>query len=306
MNNKLHILITGENNETKSYVMSKHMIKSIAISSLLLFVVLIALSIAGVQYTSENIELKSTIQSLDKELHIAKSWNEEFSEKVSLQQAEKKIHLQNTLEELNEKSDEKEELLNNALTELKSRSQIIESILKTIGIKVDVKESTQNSGGPYIPLSDNSLDDLTFKVDHYLNKLNSIPLGAPSFGVITSRYGRRADPFNKKPSFHAGVDIRKETGARIVSTADGKVEDKGYTNGHGNFLLIDHKNGFKTRYFHMKKSIVNKGDNIKRGQQIGQVGNTGRSTGPHLHYEIIYNGRSIDPLKFIRIARHIK
>ena len=305
MKNEIHIVLTGERCKTKSFIMSKHKIKVGICASVAIVSILITLSFTGLKHTRENLALQSKMDSMQNELLSAKDWNNEFMDRITRQTKEKEAKLKKSLDTLMHNNSEKEKLLTSALSELKDRSKIIESILNTVGIKAKVKESTKNSGGPYIPLSDGSYSDLTYKVDHYLDTIKTIPLGAPVFGTITSEYGRRPDPINNKPAFHAGIDIRKKTGAEIKVTADGVVREKGYTRGHGNFLLIDHQNGFKTRYFHMQKSLVKKGAKVERGQLIGLVGSTGRSTGPHLHYEIIYNGKSLNPIKFIRIAKLI-
>ena len=150
-----------------------------------------------------------------------------------------------------------------------------------------------------------SFENLTFKVDHYLDTIQSVPLGPPVPGTITSKFGKRIDPINKRMAFHSGIDIRNRRGTKIAAPADGKVVSRGYTRGYGNFLEIDHGGGFHTRYLHMKKSLVKRGEQVKRGQDIGLVGNTGRSTGPHLHYEIKYKDKAIDPIKFVRVAKYL-
>jgi murein DD-endopeptidase MepM/ murein hydrolase activator NlpD len=259
----------------------------------------------GLTFTTENVRLKSALANTQKELNAAKAWNSEFEGRITKQVAEKELQLQNTLDNLLDKNEEKETLLNQALTELKSRSKVIESILKTVGIKVQSTKETANSGGPYIPLSENNLDDLTFTVDHYVETVRTLPLGPPVWGEITSKYGRRVDPINETAAFHAGIDIRQKPGAKIVTTADGVVAEKGYNNGFGNYVVIEHSKKFKTRYFHMQKSLVSSGEKVKRGQTIGLVGNTGRSTGTHLHYEILYRGKSVDPINYVRIARKV-
>lgn len=296
--------MTGERNDTRSFMMSKQKMQYTIILSAVMVIILFILSISGIKHSAENVALKSSLDSLQKELNDARDWNNEFIDRVSKLEEEKELKLKNTLSELKEKTHEKETLLNGALSELKSRSKILESILKNVGISIKSNEST-DSGGPFLPLSDDSLEDLTFKVDSYLEAIKTIPLGAPVYGAITSQYGRRFDPINNKPAFHAGIDIRKPIGSKILATAEGVVLEKGYTNGHGNYLVLQHGKDFKTRFFHMKKSLVNVGDKVKRGDAIGLVGNTGRSTGAHLHYEIFYKDKHTNPLKFIRIARYV-
>ena len=287
MKNKLHIVITGERETTRSYIISKSSLIALVFSSLSLVILLAFFSFLGLKDTCQTVQLKASHDHLVKQV------------------AEKEAEYQGILDDLKVKGDEREKLLSTALSELKNRSEIVESILKTVGIKTSIKESAKHSGGPFTPLSESSYEDLIFRLDHSLDIIKSVPLGTPVFGTITSLYGRRIDPINKKAAFHSGIDIRKNIGAEITTTADGKVLKKGYNKGQGNYVVIGHGKDFKTRYFHMKKSLVEKGDQVKRGQVIGLVGNTGRSTGPHLHYEIHYNQKSVNPLKFVRVARNM-
>ena len=305
MENNLYIVLSGERKKTKSFAVSRQKIQAGFILSTVVIIALFLFGAFGLNFTSENIRLKSTLADTQKELIAAKAWNKQFEGRITKQVAEKERQLQGTLDDLMNTNEEKEKLLKNALSELKSRSNVIESILKTVGIKLKGSKGLENSGGPYIALSENSLDDLTFTIDNYLDTIKTLPLGPPVWGTITSKYGRRIDPFNGKAAFHAGLDIRQKIGAKIVATADGVVAEKGYTKGHGNYLVIKHSNDFKTRFFHMQKSIVSRGDKITRGQTIGLVGNTGRSTGPHVHYEIIYRGKSVNPINYVRIAREL-
>jgi murein DD-endopeptidase MepM/ murein hydrolase activator NlpD len=129
-----------------------------------------------------------------------------------------------------------------------------------------------------------------------------MPLGKPVSGSISSRFGKRADPVNEKKAIHEGVDIKSERGEHILATGGGKVIKAMKNGGYGNYVEIDHGNGYVTAYAHMQSYLVKKGDIVKQGQIIGQVGSTGRSTGPHLHYEIRLNEKPIDPEKFIKVA----
>lgn len=293
MKSKLHIIVTGEREVTRSYMLSKSSLMTGIFSSVAL-VVLLVVPFFGLKDTFRTGQLKASLERTRQELQTAQDLNQG-----------KDVEFQSILDGLKVKSDEREKQLSNALIELKNRSEIVESILKTVGIKTSIKESTKHSGGPFTPLAEDSYNDLIFKLDYSLNIIKSVPLGTPVLGTITSLYGRRVDPINGKVAFHSGIDISKKIGAEIITTADGKVLEKGYAKGNGNYVVIGHGQDFKTRYFHMQKSLVEKGDQVKRGQVIGFVGNTGRSTGPHLHYEIIYNQKSVNPLKFVRVARNM-
>lgn len=305
MENNIYIVLSGERKQTKSFAVSRNKLRAGVILSSIFAIILFLFGSFGLNFSTENVQLKAQLATTQQELIAAKAWNKQFEGRITKQAAEKERQLQATLDDLMVKNEEKETLLSNALSQLKSRSKVIESILNTVGIKIAESKSTANSGGPYIPLTENSLDDLTFSVDNYLETLKTLPLGTPVWGAITSKYGRRVDPINDKPAFHSGIDIRQKLGTKIVATADGVVAEKGYSRGLGNYVVIKHSKYFKTRFFHMQKSLVSRGDSITRGQTIGLVGSTGRSTGSHLHYEIIYRGKSVNPINYVRIARKV-
>lgn len=116
---------------------------------------------------------------------------------------------------------------------------------------------------------------------------------------ISSHYGQRTDPFYKVTKFHGGIDICGPIGLGIYATGDGVVSRvEKSKKGYGNNIIIDHGYGYKTRYAHLNSIKVKKGDKVKRGQEIGTMGNTGKSTAPHLHYEVIKNNRAVNPVNF--------
>lgn len=118
-------------------------------------------------------------------------------------------------------------------------------------------------------------------------------------GYLSSRYGRRLDPFTGQPSLHRGLDFAAEVGTPVIAPAAGRVKRASRRGSLGLLIEIDHGNGLTTRYGHLDSFAVSRGDWVTRGQIIGRVGNTGRSTGPHLHYEVVSNGRSENPWLFI-------
>jgi len=114
---------------------------------------------------------------------------------------------------------------------------------------------------------------------------------------LTSKYGIRFHPIDKKVKVHRGTDYGAPEGTRVWAAADGRVLSSGTATYPGNFVIIQHPDhGTKTKYFHLSKRFVRKGDSVKKGQLIGQVGTTGHSTGPHLHYEVVRAGTHVDPL----------
>ncbi len=121
----------------------------------------------------------------------------------------------------------------------------------------------------------------------------------PVNGIISSKYGIRFDPFTKKIKFHKGIDIAAPIGSPVKSVVDGKVIFSGWIKGYGKVVIIKHNN-IITKYAHNSELLVKKGDIVKKGQIIAKVGSSGRSTGPHLHFEVVIDNRHIDPLKFLQ------
>ncbi len=138
-------------------------------------------------------------------------------------------------------------------------------------------------------------------LDYYKEVAQYVPLGKPVWSYwVTSPYGGRPDPFNKKKARHKGVDLASRTGNKIKSMAKGKVTRAEYAGGYGNLVVVDHGNGFVTKYGHMNKIYVKKGQYVDVEDVLGEVGSTGRSTGPHLHYEVLFQGHNVDPMPFVK------
>lgn len=121
----------------------------------------------------------------------------------------------------------------------------------------------------------------------------------PAEGHLTSTFGYRTSPFTGKTVLHAGLDIANRIGTPVVASARGTVTFSGWQNAYGNCITIDHGNSITTRYAHLAKSVVKEGQAVNRGDMIGAVGNTGRSTGPHLHYEVRVGGVPVNPMRYI-------
>jgi len=151
-----------------------------------------------------------------------------------------------------------------------------------------------------------STDEISDFYDNYLKKIiyniSYTPLGYPYPGAITSTFGHRENPFSGEGvETHKGVDIRAAWGSPVKAMAKGEVEFAGLRGGFGNCIMLKHGNGFETLYGHLSKILVSVGQKIEIGQQIGNIGSTGRSTGPHLHYEVHKNGEKIDPKNFLTL-----
>jgi murein DD-endopeptidase MepM/ murein hydrolase activator NlpD len=143
------------------------------------------------------------------------------------------------------------------------------------------------------------LDDLERLVGRAGKLLDSLPLRWPVRGEVNSGFGPRISPWNGAPEQHYGLDIGSPPGTPVTAPAAGKVVVAGAGGDFGRHVVIDHGNGVKSRYGHLKKIEVKAGEHVEKGQRIGLVGSTGRSTGPHLHYEILVAGKAVDPRGFL-------
>jgi len=182
-------------------------------------------------------------------------------------------------------------------------------------------------GGPADPLSGEqlasfdfmqALDDLALQIDDRARQLEMLeqvvsarelrqavsPSGRPiTKGWLSSYYGMRTDPFHGRREMHKGLDFAGNTGDTIVATAAGVVSWAGKRYGYGQLVEIAHGNGYSTRYGHCDEILVKPGDRVEPGQTIALMGSSGRSTGPHVHYEVLQHGRQINPTKFVRASR---
>jgi murein DD-endopeptidase MepM/ murein hydrolase activator NlpD len=129
------------------------------------------------------------------------------------------------------------------------------------------------------------------------------PRGFPVPGKITSCFGNRIDPISGEMELHSGIDISANLGSPIKATADGVVSHSGWTQKSGFVVVLEHGSGFTTVYAHNKANTVKVGQKVERGDIIGYVGSTGKSTGPHVHYEVWKNGSSVDPEKYTDTSR---
>jgi murein DD-endopeptidase MepM/ murein hydrolase activator NlpD len=167
-------------------------------------------------------------------------------------------------------------------------------------------------GGPFIPLKVDAagspfeqavarLQEALKSADKLRALVPYVPLRKPLPGAdVTSSFGSRVDPFFGRAAMHSGIDFREEYGSPIRATAAGKVISAGQNGGYGNMVEIDHGNDITTRYAHMSAISVSAGDTVVAGAIVGKLGSTGRSTGPHLHYEVRINDEAVDPMRFLR------
>jgi murein DD-endopeptidase MepM/ murein hydrolase activator NlpD len=200
--------------------------------------------------------------------------------------------------------------------ELKTRR--MRGVLSDLGLNSRELEASAprdgGIGGPFVPVKQPSANAGAFDRELYrlsvsraqLDRLNRVmslvPYRKPVLGEVefSSGFGVRTDPFIGRPAMHTGLDFRASSGDPVRATAAGKVVSAGWNGGYGRMVEIDHGNGLSTRYGHLSEILVKVGDPIRIGQQVGEVGSTGRSTGPHLHYETRIDGEAVDPQKFLR------
>ena len=301
MSDHLHILITGTGGKGRNFILSKYKLKRgiLCIAGLLL--TFSATSYYAFHSIKENVFLNNKsnvlnerITSLTDQLTKNETTNANLTLKIS--SLKERNSIQEEAFQL-----EKRTLLDTAVSELEERSNMIERIMCNIGVNIKdtPKIDSSNAGGPFLEPRENIGKELLFRSDKFLKTINVVPLGRPVPGQVSSRFGHRSDPVNGKNGFHSGVDLRGRTGDKISATADGVVSKAFRNGGYGKYIEIDHGNGYTTKFAHMHKLLVKRGDKITRGQTIGTVGNTGRSTGSHLHYEICLYDKPVNPAKFM-------
>ena len=137
------------------------------------------------------------------------------------------------------------------------------------------------------------------KLEGQKSLLSSTPAIRPAKGWLTSRFGYRTSPFTGRREFHKGLDIANQKGTPIMATADGIVKAVGSRRYLGNFIIVDHGHGMVTHFGHLEKALVKNGSKVKRGDTIAEMGNSGRSTGPHVHYAVYLNGVPVNPSTYI-------
>jgi murein DD-endopeptidase MepM/ murein hydrolase activator NlpD len=197
-----------------------------------------------------------------------------------------------------------------------SKARRIRGVLSDLGLDAGKRPPVlggSGTGGPFIPVKPRNdagnferqlyrINVARAQVDLLHRTLAGVPVRKPITGEIdtTSGFGVRMDPFIKAMAMHSGLDFRGNMGEPIRATAAGKVTEAGWNGGYGKLVEIDHGNGLATRYGHLSEINVTVGQSVRIGQTVGRLGSTGRSTGPHLHYETRIDGDAVDPQKFLR------
>jgi murein DD-endopeptidase MepM/ murein hydrolase activator NlpD len=227
------------------------------------------------------------------------------------------IHLQASLDRIEQRQTA---TINSLAENYDFKARRLRGVLTDLGLAVG-KAAPENAfamGGPFVPAA---MAKETLSFDQQLSRirvarasltrltrtLGSVPVRKPVDGdlELKSGFGVRTDPFTGSPAMHTGVDLHGETGDSVRATADGVVTAASWSGGYGRVVDIDHGNGLSTRYGHLSSIEVRVGQAVRCGQIIGKVGSTGRSTGPHLHYETRVRHEVVDPQKFLRAGQRL-
>lgn len=183
--------------------------------------------------------------------------------------------------------------------------------------EIDPADETEKSlgrGGPFLPLNEapaeagprGTLHATMRRWNETIAALAKLPLGTPVQNLrVSSGFGRRRDPINRRLAVHAGIDYAGAYNAPVVATGGGVVTYANRNGRYGKLVQIDHGHGYVTRYAHLAEILVKVGQEVERGDPVGRVGSTGRSTGPHLHYEVRVGNQPRDPLKFIEVGKNV-
>ena len=203
-------------------------------------------------------------------------------------------------------------------TQARASTSRYASILAELGLQPSRFQSPSAQGGPYVPVKLDGkagpfenvaarLQDALADGARLSGVMKALPIRRPLRGDVdqTSGFGYRTDPFTRSLALHTGVDLRDETGAAVRPTAKGTVTSAGWSGGYGNMVEVDHGNGIVTRYGHLSAILVEEGQQVDPTTVIGRVGSTGRSTGPHLHYETRIDGQPVDPTRYLRMAARL-
>lgn len=245
----------------------------------------------------DSTKLFARIVELEHELKASEASKKDFIEKVQEKTAKNIDSLENMIEATGLDTDS-----------LKSQMP------KSKEAKSSDKQPMDGQGGPYIPEDSLSLSNQESQVISKLDELstlkqivNNLPVRLPIHDYQEmSQFGRRIDPFTGHLAFHAGLDMAGPIDSKIYATADGVVKFAGRGGAYGNMIDIDHGFSVVTRYGHLSQILVEDGQTVKKGQIIGIEGSTGRSTGPHLHYEVRYKDQPLDPRNFLNAGRYVQ
>jgi len=289
--------------------------------------------------TSERDGLQEVLAGVDSELMAARAQQDVIRDDLrgvalSLQEVtgdatelegsprQLRTQIDNLLADLTNRQAVEEVVLQRATERAASSIQEVEKVVAMTGLSPDrllarVQQDQLGQGGPFIAAadiaSDEKLGDTMLSLDTNMTRweslneiLRALPLALPVDTYhLTSTFGPRIDPVKKRRSQHNGLDMAGWKNTPIYAAAPGTVVHSGRKGRYGNVVEIDHGYGIKTRYAHLNKTLVEVGEVVGHRQRIALMGSTGRSTGPHLHYEVLFDGKPLDPMKFIKAGRYV-
>ena len=313
MRKHYHFLFTSDDGRLWRVSCSRKRLTRIGAAAAIFFILLSGLGLRSAVLSAHSAGLRARVAALERQLAAKDA---DLLAQQRLNQAE----TERLGAQVAAVTAEKDTAIMTAVRKLSSRNALIDEMLAKIGFNSKAADASDtsvnvsanalvnasaNSGGPFMALKPQTTDLLN-RADRYLATLSKLPLGMPTHGSLTSPFGNRIDPLNGRRAFHAGMDFKSDRNGKIYATADGMIKEADWNGSFGRYVEIDHGNGYSTVYAHLAKFAVKAGGPVQRGQLIGYIGSSGRSTGPHLHYELRYHGIAIDPGKYVRIAAAIK
>jgi len=313
------IVVSDETQPVRRFELRKVMLKRAAIGAAVSAVALLALGIDYVRLRIDNLELDSlrteTVVRREQVGEFEKRLQQVNGQLAQLTELERKVRIIANLpgssasggDEVTAVEPEVEpggqggldeppiELLPNG------HSSRLPAIPEDAGVpeRVTLLQQSADYLGAIAGSQGESLEELLESLQGKRDRLASSPSIWPAKGWLTSRYGYRISPFTNRKQFHAGLDIAGAPGTEVIAPAKGKVVFAGKKGPLGNCVIIDHGYGVRTQYGHNQELLVKRGESVERGQKIALLGNSGRSTGPHLHYVVQVNGKTRNPLDYI-------
>jgi len=286
------MIIPDSTQQIKNFKISIPLIKTVVIVA---FSIIMAATAFLVYFSKTTFYLYSVIAEKEKKIEQLTSLIEEQDKKIAT--LDKNAQLVNEkIKGLNE-LEEKIRRMVGLSTPTTSRGSISRGIRSDANISYDNETTAELIS--QIDQKTQDLQDLISKVAARLDYLNSIPSAYPVYGTVTSLFGTRKSPFGSGTEFHAGMDISVPTGTPVKAAGKGVVIYAGWLSGYGKVVIIDHGYGIQSVYGHNSEILVRVGQSVKRGDIIAKSGNTGRSSGPHVHFEIRVNGNPVNPMKYL-------
>jgi murein DD-endopeptidase MepM/ murein hydrolase activator NlpD len=310
---------TGDGGDSETVILHRHTLRNTCIAATVVTVLLTAGSLLSARYYTANQDLQRQVAHLSTRLHeppphtaaALQKQIDALKQQLTTARQELAARSQRRGEQIrqyegqiSELKKRQQELLAVKTARLDERNRALNAVIKRSAGDVKVMNDPKHSGGLFIASQANKAgrEKLGRELDLYLDELENLPLGKPIATEISSEFGHRTDPFNRKKAFHSGLDFRGNTGDPVQATGSGRVKESGYASDYGEFIRVSHGNGFETLFAHLSKRLVKRGDRVVQGQKVGLVGSTGRSTGSHLHYEIRHKGKPVDPMRYVRVA----